>query len=260
MTALEAKKALGASVNISRVMGQMCDEGLLARGMPKAGWAGNTYTYYPFSEYFPGLILDEMPEPEAIVSLIDRYLAAFGPATEDDIAWWTGLPKKSVKEALKELQGQVVCADIADLQGNFYMLRSDERTLRTIKALRKPAVSLLPVLDPYTMGYKGRDRFLDPEYYNSVYDRSGSGTSAILVNGRIAGIWDLTREPEPSILLCPFEEFPKDALSEIYTKAGSMGRFIAGRDCKVEEVILAKKDAWNFMSPLKGDISSAHSV
>jgi hypothetical protein len=258
MTAPEAKKVLGAYTNISRVMGQMCDEGLLARGMPKAGWAGNTYTYYPFSDYFPGPALDGVPEPEAIVSLVDCYLAAFGPATEDDIAWWTGLPKKRVKEALSELQGQIVNVDIPELKGDFRMLRSDEQKFRTIKALRKPAVSLLPVLDPYTMGYKGRDRFLDPTYYNSVYDRSGNGTSVILVNGMLDGIWDFARVPEPSILLCPFEEFQKDELSKIYAKARSMGRFIAGRDCKVKEVDRAEKEVWNFMSPLKGDASGAH--
>lgn len=255
MTAPESKRALGASTNISRVMGQMCDEGLLARGMPKAGWTNNTYTYYPFSDYFPGINLDKMPEHEAIVSLVSRYLAAFGPATEDDIAWWTGLPKKSVKEALGELQREIVRADVADLKGDFYMLRSDEQMLRAINALRKPAVSLLPVLDPYTMGYKSRDRFLDPEYYGFVYDRSGNGTSIILVNGRIAGVWDFALEPEPLVLLCPLDEFPKDTLSEIYSKAGSMGRFIAGRDCRVKELkpedTLARKDAWNFTSPLK---------
>lgn len=259
MTAMEAKRALGSSANISRVIGQICDYGLLARGMPKAGWTSNIYTYYPFSDYFPGMNLDEMPEHQAIVSLVSRYLAAFGPATIDDIAWWTGLAKKSVKEALGELRGQVISADIPDLKGDFYMPRNDGRTMRATRALRKPTVSLLPVLDPYIMGYKGRDRFLDPEYYSFVYDRSGNGTSTVLVNGRIAGIWDFAMEPEPFVLLCPFDEFPKDALREIYAKAGSMGRFIAGRDCKVKELDRVKKDAWNFMSPLKGDTSGAHS-
>lgn len=236
MAGPEAKRALGSSANISRVMGVMCDMGLLARGMPKAGWASNVYTYYPFSVYFPGLILDEMPEREAIVSLVSRYLASFGPATGDDIAWWTGLPKKSLRKALSELQGQTVAVDIQGLKGEFLMLPGDERMLRNIKPPGKPTVSLLPVLDPYIMGYKGRDRYLDPAYYSLVYDRSGNGTSTILADGKVAGVWDLANEPEPSILLYLFEGLSKNALSEVYFRARSMGRFIAGRDCKVKEL------------------------
>lgn len=252
MTAPEAKKALGSSVNISRVMGVMCDQGLLARGMPKSGWAGNVYTYYPFSEYFPGLFPGEMPEQEAVISLMRRYLASFGPATDEDMAWWAGLSKKSIKEALSGLRGQIAETDIDGLEGDFYMLREDERALRTIRPARRPTVSLLPVLDPYTMGYKGRDRFLDRAHYGSVYDASGNGTSAILVDGRMAGVWDFAREPEPSVLLCPFEEFPAGTLREIYAKARLTGRFLAGKGCEIKELDPASREtAWIFTSPLK---------
>ena len=251
MTAPEAKKALASSVNISRVMGIMCGQGLLARGMPRSGWASNVYTYYPFAEYFHGMALDEIPEQEAIRSLVKRYLAAFGPATDSDMAWWTGLPKKSVREALSGLREQIMETEIGGLEGNFFMLQADRQALRAVKPLNQLTVSLLPVLDPYIMGYKGRDRFLDPAYYSSVYDVSGNGTSTILVNGKIAGIWDFVREPEPSMLLCPFEELPKNTLSEIYAKAGSTGRFLAGKDCEIKEA--DQKTAWSFMSPLKSD-------
>jgi hypothetical protein len=252
MTAPEAKKALGSSVNISRVMGVMCDQSLLARGMPRSGWTSNVYTYYQFSEYFHDMALEEIPEQAAMRSLIRRYLAAFGPATNNDIAWWTGLSKKSVKEALSGLRQEIIETNINGPGGDFFMLREDERRLRTVKPLRELTVRLLPVLDPYTMGYKDRDRFLDRAYYSSVYDTSGNGTSAILVNGRITGVWDFAREPEPAVLLCPFDEFPKDALSEIYAKARSTGRFLVGKDCRVEEADhLSRKIAWSFTSPLK---------
>ncbi len=59
----------------------------------------------------------------------------------------------------------------------------------------EPTVALLPGLDPLTMGYRQRDRLLDPRQRDLVYDRGGNATSSVLVDGVIVGVWDVSDVP-----------------------------------------------------------------
>jgi hypothetical protein len=244
MTAPQVRKALGTGLNVSSILNLMCDEGILARGMP-AGWRNNQYTYYPFNDYYPGVRLDSVPEREAIVELIKRYLGAFGPATEKDIAWWTGLNKKDFREALEALGSNVVT------EGSMAMLKPDLHLLKTMKA-RGRTVNLLPSMDPYLMGYKERDRYLDKEYYGYVFDRSGNATSTIVVDGRIAGVWDVANSLGKLFF---FEEAGKEAVALVSSKARAIGKFVTGRECDVATcdsmMPLAQRTAGAVMSPLR---------
>jgi hypothetical protein len=245
MTTLQVRKALGTGLHVSSVLNVMCDEGLLARGKP-AGWRSNQYTYYSFEDYYPGLRLDSVPEREAIAELVRRYLGAFGPVTENDIAWWTGLNKKDVREALEGL-GEDVAAE-----GNMAMLRPDLDALIKTKKPRGRVVNLLPYLDPYLMGYKERDRYLDKEFNGYVFDWGGNATSTIVVDGRVAGVWDLDG---PLVKLFFFREAGKDVVALVKAKARAMGYFVTGRECGVATcdsmTPLAHRTAGAVMSPLK---------
>jgi hypothetical protein len=244
MTAPQVRKALGTDLNVSSILNLMCDEGLLARGKP-AGWRSNQYTYYPFNDYYPGVRLGSVPEGKAIAELVKRYMGAFGPVTENDIAWWTGLNKKDVREALEALGSNVVT------EGNMIMLRPDRDLLKNIKPSGR-TVNLLPSLDPYVMGYKERDRYLDKEFHGYVFDRSGNATSAIVVDGRVAGVWDIA---DSRVKIFFFGEAGKEAAGLISEKARTIGKFITGRDCEVAvcEAMtpLARRTAGAVMSPLK---------
>jgi hypothetical protein len=244
MTTPQVRKAIGTDLHVSSVLNLMCDQGLLARGKP-AGWRSNQHTYYPYSDYYPGVRLDSVLEGEAVVELVRQYLRAFGPVTENDIAWWTGLNKGDVRETLGKLESETV------VEGGMVMLQADHSLLKTLGA-GKRTVNLLPSLDPYIMGYKDRDRYLDKEHYGFVFDRSGNATSTIVVDGRIAGVWDLNGQ---HVKLFLFNEVKKDMLVEICWKARDVGRFMAGGEC--EAVVcesmtpLAQRTAGAVMSPLR---------
>lgn len=245
MTTLQLRKALGTGLHVSSVLNVMCDEAVLARGKP-VGWRSNQYAYYPFEDYYPGVRLDSVPERDAIIKLIKRYLSVFGPVTEDDIAWWTGLNKKDVREALEGL-GEDVAAE-----GNMAILGPDLDTLIKAKKPRGRVVNLLPSLDPYLMGYKERDRYLDKEFNGYVFDRGGNATSTIVVDGRVAGVWDIEGA---LVKLFFFREAGKDAVALVKAKARAMGNFVTGRDCGVamcdSMTPLAQRTAGGVMSPLR---------
>ncbi len=255
MTAAEVKAKLGTDLHISALLNLMCDQGLLVRIQP-GNWRAKNYTYAPFSDYFKDIDLTQLSESEGIILLVQQYLSSFGPATENDIIWWIGLTKTKVREALGRLKGQVTPLSIPNLEGDFVVLRSDLDLITNAEFRGRPTVNLLPTLDPYLMGYKQRERYLSHEHYDKIFDRSGNATSAILLDGRVAGVWDFSEDTEHQIKVCLFEELSEDILQQIYLKSQEMGRFMTEEVVAIKRVSsmvpLTQRVAGAFMSPLKG--------
>lgn len=103
LTTKEIKNEIGTHLDVSLIVNLMCDQGLLIRGEPKAGWKSNIHTYYPFNAYFPDLDLYAVEEADARRSLVMHYIASFGPVSEKDISWWTGFSKGETKLLLKSI-------------------------------------------------------------------------------------------------------------------------------------------------------------
>ena len=252
MSVKRIREALGSSLNVSPIVNLMCDQGLLIRGAPEKGWRSNLHTYHVFSECFPDVKLDEMSEEEARKAVVRWYLGSFGPVTLNDVAWWTGFPKSQVRRILSDLEGEVVYVDVSGLGKALLMLSRDEAELRLVRRNGKSVVNLLPGLDPYLMGYKDRERYVDADRYSCVFDRGGNATSTILADGKAVGVWDF-EEPVVKVFL-----FDGDAglLEEVSAKAKSLGAFISGRDVDVKVcgsmVPLTQRSAGGVMSPLKG--------
>jgi hypothetical protein len=95
-------------------------------------------------------------------------------------------------------------------------------------------VNLVPMLDPYTMGYKDRRRLLDPVLNETVIDRGGNMTSVILVDGRVVGVWDLVEAPTATARVLLFE--PDHPCREaVLQQAAAVAAFWFGAAADVEE-------------------------
>ena len=233
LTAAAIKRALKAKADVSAILWVMCDEGLLIRGRPAGGWRDSTHGYARLGDYFPDVDLDALSERTAIKRLVQAYLAAFGPASETDVAWWTGLTKAKVRAALQDLSGEVASVSVSGLTGTFLLLKRDLADLREVESPGEPSVNLLPTLDPYLMGYRERQRYLDDEFRPFLFDRGGNATSTILVNGRAEGVWDFTDEPEPTVKLFLFRKASPRLRDEIEKHADRAGKFIADEPVRV---------------------------
>ncbi len=255
MTVTEIKKALETKVKLSSIVNLMCDQGLLIRGPPKKGWKSNIHTYCLFQEYFPEVALNEFDEENAKKFVMKQYIGSFGPVTVNDVAWWTGFRKTETRQIFESFQDDLTHVEISHLKGSHILLGSDQKNLNSLTAPKKHVVNFLPALDPYTMGYKDRERYLSNEYYYHVFDRSGNATSSILLNGEVIGIWDFNENEDPQIRMFLFEEVKKSVLKDIHTSAQKVGKFISEKEVKTKEVdsmaSLTKRTAGGFMSPLK---------
>jgi hypothetical protein len=173
----------------SRLVGDMCMRGLLVRTRPRGTWRSSLYEYAALSDWLPDVDLDSVTQDEARAWLVRRYLSAFGPATFDDVQWWTGLTKGETQQALDAIASEVVEVAIEGLDEEHLMLAEDAERLRAFTPPDDPYVFLLPSLDPYIMGYRDRRRFLAPVHRKKVFDRAGNAVPTVWVNGRVVGVW-----------------------------------------------------------------------
>jgi hypothetical protein len=252
LTTREMKQKLRTAFNIAPIVNLMCDKGILIRSLPREGWKSTQHAYFLFKDHYPALDLSALDEREGREKVVKQYISSFGPVSEKDIAWWTGFPKKQVKEILEDLSDEVSSIEIPELEGSFYIFARDMEPLRSQGIPEHPVVNILPGLDPLIMGYKDRNRYRHPKHDKMIFDRSGNATSTILVDGRIVGIWDLQ---EPVVKIFYLTAVDKFVRKKIRARVSDVGKFIAEKPVHVKVcdsmVPLPKRTAGSFMSPLK---------
>ena len=256
MNAREIRKEIGGPKETSSIINLMCDQGLIIRGRGKS-WKDSTNKYSIFSESFPDVDLDEINEPDAIVSLVRSHLHSHGPVTETDISWWSGIGKTKIRGALKRMDDDICKVRISGIDGEFIMFHEDIGTMMEQREQSEHVVNLLPCQDPYIMGFKDRERYLDEENYFNVFDRSGNGAATILVEGRVEGVWDIEEKPDPMVKIHLFRKCPAGIIKTVRSEADRTGRFICDtndvlvKECKTM-VPLNERTAGGFMTPLRG--------
>jgi len=183
----------------SRVLGLMAVEGLLARGRPSGSWTTRQYEWHRRDQWLP--LDDVLPTAEvASVSLVDRYLARFGPVTLTDIQWWTGWTKTKTRSALTATNAVEALLDDGSIG---YVLPDDTTQVEQ----PEPWVTLLPSLDPTPMGYKEREWYVG-DHVADLFDRNGNIGPTVWADGRIVGVWAQTASGDLATQL--FEKLSAD--------------------------------------------------
>ncbi len=249
----EIKKRINTDRNISIIISLMCDKLILVRDQPPKGWKDRRNTYSLMKNNYPNLDFEGIEEKEAINTLVYNYIDAYGPVTEDDIAWWGGLTKTSTRNALEFNENNIERFSISESE--YYILSSDLEKLEQIKPSKAHIVNFLANLDPYLMGYKKRERFINPNTYEFVFDSSGNATTTILLDGVVIGIWDFEKKPKPKVKFLLFNQVNELILNEIKQQAKKIGKFVLEQDFQIQQCTdslpLTKRSAGTFMRPLK---------
>jgi hypothetical protein len=255
LPASSIRRALGLQGDISSLLYRMCDEGLLLRDQPEEGRGYQARCYRLFREVFPDVEAERMEETAARQAVVEQYLRCFGPATEDDVVWWTGFGKSEVRRAMAALAGRLVEVTLGADRRPALLLREDLAPLQATRPGEEPVVVLLPILDGYLMGYRERNRYLRPAHRAFVFDRGGNVTSTILVDGTIAGVWDWEDEPRPQMRLHYLMKLRRETCALIEASARQVGHFLCGKDVDLlrhESMIpVTEQSAGGFQSPLR---------
>lgn len=165
---------------------------------------------YALASDWLGMEEPEVDEAEARIHVARRYLAAFGPASVDDLVAYVGRGKGGIgiwRDAVAALRDEVVTLG-AD----------DGRTLvDLVDAPRPPADTpapprLLARWDSLLLSHapKHRQRTIGDEHRASVFSKNADVLPTFLIDGVVAGTWALARAAERAgITLRPFRALPR---------------------------------------------------
>jgi hypothetical protein len=254
LTAPDIRHALRTSLDVPAVLNFMCDQGLLIRSRLERSGLDPNFCYALFSDYFPKVRLEPMGEREAAMHIVRQYLRSFGPATEADLAWWTGLGQMSTHIALQHMRGEVIRVQIANREDSFLMLNTEAEACQQESPLPQSVVNLLPSHDPYLLGYQDRSRYIEARYADRAFDQTGNVTSTILLNGRVIGVWDLIAE-NCLVKLFLFQTVNDEARAAIEAAAQQIGRFMCCDTVAIQWVVnmppLTRQPLGSVISPLR---------
>jgi len=209
----------------SRLLMVMALDGALARSRPAGTWRSSQYHWVSGHRFagHPGRFgaANPMPAARSRAELLRRYLATHGPATLNDLRWWTGWTVARTKAALKAVEAIEVALD----GGAGFVLPDDVEVRET--AARH--VSLLPGLDSTTMGWKERDWYLGP-HAGPLFDRNGNAGPTVWVDGRIVGAWAQREGGEVVFRL--LEDVGREAERAVEAEAAALAGFFDGATVK----------------------------
>ncbi|MDH3606725.1 MAG: winged helix DNA-binding domain-containing protein [Acidimicrobiia bacterium] len=164
----------------SRLLYVLAMELKIVRARPAGTWRSSQYHWVATGAWFERRV-EPMDQTGARLALLERYLAAFGPATAIDIRWWAGWGAKETAESLAS-----IAAEPVDLEGGGvgWVAAGDTGFSSRVTS----SVALLPGLDSTPMGWKERSWFL-ADHEKPLFDRNGNIGPTIWVDGRIVGAW-----------------------------------------------------------------------
>jgi len=158
---------------------------------------------------------------DGTAELLRRYLAAFGPATVQDAATWSGLTVTVVRAAAERLDSRL--RRFRDERGRALL---DLPRAPLPGADVAPPPRLLPAFDNAILSHADRTRIITDEHRRAVI-RGGIVDPIFLVDGFAAGVWRVERaRGGATLVLEPFEGLPRGARPELVEEAERLVRFV----------------------------------
>jgi len=183
---------------------------------------------YATAESWLGMERPEIDPAAARVHLTRRYFAAFGPSSVEDLVAYVGRGQGGIgpwKAAVGELAGELV--ELRDEDGRMLLdladaPRPDEDSVAPPRLLARWDSLLL------SHATKHRGRVIAADHRQAVFTKNGDVRPSFLVDGFVAGTWDLDRrDGRASISLRPFKRLRPDARAQLEDEAERVLKRIA---------------------------------
>ncbi|MEV0523210.1 winged helix DNA-binding domain-containing protein [Streptomyces sp. NPDC050439] len=164
-------------------------------------------------------------DPQALRTLILRYLAGFGPASVADVAQFAMVQRAPVRAALLALGDTV-----EQLKG------PDGDVLFDIPGASRPPAEtpaparLMAMWDSVLLAYSDRGRVIPPAYRPWVIRRNGDVLPTLLVDGHVAGVW---RPLDDGIEATAFHPLPPETWDQLAVEAQALTAFLGEREVTV---------------------------
>jgi hypothetical protein len=162
--------------------------------------------------------VERRPREVSLAELARRFIGAYGPASDRDLARWSGLPLRDARAGIAAIAG-----DLVEVKAGRETLLRAKRGPRPPSA---PVVRLLGAFDNYNLGYSDREFAVDDEHVRQIAPGGGIIRPTITVDGRFVGTWRsrrsggrLTVTPEP------FGKLEDEWVTAIEAEVSEIGEF-----------------------------------
>lgn len=202
---------------------------------PRGLWGESGQSTHTSAEDWLGSSLP-VASDSSLETMLERYLAAFGPASVKDMQTWSGLTRL----------GEVV-----------RRMRPRLRTFRDENGTELFDLPDAPLPDPDTpisarymaefdnalLSHADRTRIISEEDRQRVFTINGIIRSTFLIDGFVAGTWKIARERKSATLVIePFRTLSKKDVTELTEEGAHLLRFAAG-DCTDRDIRFAEISA-----------------
>jgi len=212
-------KSWGGQVAVGpRVLTTLSASGHIVRASNDGAWTTSRPRWALISSWL-GKEISPQPEEEGVARLVEGWLRVFGPGTATDIKWWLGSTVAAVRRALAALGAVEV-----ELDGQTgYLLGDDLEATDPVE----PWASLLPPLDPTTMGWFEREWYLG-DYKAQLFDTTGNAGPTAWWDGRIVGGWRQGDSDSGEVVLQMLEDVGEEGLRALEHEAARLTEWLGG--------------------------------
>jgi hypothetical protein len=186
-----------------------------------------------WTDIHPGERQPQGARAAALRELARRYVLAHGPCTPEDLAAWSGLPRRDARSAWAGIETELV--EFRAAGGSLWLHHRHLPALRQMEAARgappsghgtAETVRLIAGYDPYLLGYASRALVVAPENARRIHPGGGTLHPALLVEGFVQGTWQLRqRGAGAELAVRPFADLGQEVWRAVDGEAADVGRF-----------------------------------
>ncbi|GAC1402547.1 MAG: winged helix DNA-binding domain-containing protein [Thermoanaerobaculia bacterium] len=163
-------------------------------------------------------VAERVDPQNRIEEFVLRYLAAFGPASVNDMQTWSAM--RNLRGVFKSLRPKL--ATFRD--------ENDKELFDLPKAPRPgedvdAPVRFLPDYDNLTLAFADRSRVIATEHRKLMFTANLGVLPAFLVDGVVAGTWKIERK---KLVMNPFVNLSKRVKAELDEEGEKLVRFVEG--------------------------------
>jgi hypothetical protein len=170
---------------------------------------------------------------DALQEVFGRFLAAYGPATREEIARWWGVRPAEAGRVLKLMPERL--AEVMVGGKKRWILSRDLRSLTTVRPVE--GVRLLPSFDQLlVMSAPHKEAIVDEEFARRIYRPRIAVWSlpALLVDGRVDGGWTLARKKTSVLTVKPFKKLRKATVAQLEDEVERVGKLLDAVELRIE--------------------------
>lgn len=172
----------------------------------------------------------EVDPEEAIVEMARRYMRIYGPSTKSDFGRWWGAWPGVANAAWAGLESELVTVSVEG--SRLQALAGDVKAMRS--AVFEEPIQLVPLFDPYLMGYAKRDHLVDRANASKVSRTAGWISACVLADGRVVGTWThAVMNRTLRIKLAPFSRLPARVNKGVKDRAAELARALGATKAEV---------------------------